>query len=234
MTPIKSLFAKLSGVRQAGNGWSARCPAHKDKRASLSVAEGEDGRALVKCHAGCTVDAIAKAVGLTVRDLMPERSGPSPNRDGESKPSGRTFPTASAAVADLERRQGKRSAQWNYHDAHSDLVGLVIRWDVVGGNDIRPVARSGDGWRIGAMPEPRPLYGLPEIAKARRVIVTEGEKTADAARSLGFVATTSAAVPRPRRKLTGGPCAARSSGFSRTTMPPAELTQRPWPPSWRG
>jgi hypothetical protein len=42
------------------------------------------------------------------------------------------------------------------------------------------------------MPDPRPLYRLPEIPSAPRVIVTEGEKAADAARCLGFVATTSA------------------------------------------
>src|SRR5207248_3792185 len=56
----------------------------------------------------------------------------------------------------------------------------------------RPVARHADGWRIGAMPDPRPLYRLPELATASRVIVTEGEKAADAARSIGFTATTSA------------------------------------------
>ncbi|MBS0194780.1 MAG: DNA primase [Proteobacteria bacterium] len=51
----------------------ARCPAHKDRNASLSVAEGSDGRVLVKCFAGCDVLAIVHAVGLEVADLFPER-----------------------------------------------------------------------------------------------------------------------------------------------------------------
>src|SRR5262245_14529884 len=103
MTPVETLLARLSGVRRTGNGWSACCPSHEDRRANLSVAEGDDGRALVNCHAGCTVQAIAGAVGMTVRDLMPERSGSTPNRNGKPKSSVRTFPTADAAVADLER-----------------------------------------------------------------------------------------------------------------------------------
>ena len=42
------------------------------------------------------------------------------------------------------------------------------------------------------MPEPRPTYRLPEIANAKRVVVVEGEKAAEAARAIGFTATTSA------------------------------------------
>lgn len=44
---------------------------------------------------------------------------------------------------------------------------------------------------IGAMPEPRPLYDLPTVSKASAVFVVEGEKAADALRSLELTATTS-------------------------------------------
>ena len=57
---------------------------------------------------------------------------------------------------------------------------------------ILPVSRNGDGWTITGIPEPRPLYCLADLADANRVFVTEGEKCADAARSIGLVATTSA------------------------------------------
>ena len=69
--PVDRLLAKLPDAKRNGHGWTARCPAHDDRRASLSIAEGDDGRALVKCHAGCKADAICAAVGLTVLDLMP-------------------------------------------------------------------------------------------------------------------------------------------------------------------
>ncbi|MCC7085191.1 MAG: hypothetical protein IT427_09315 [Pirellulales bacterium] len=71
MTPVERLLAKLPDAKPAGKGWAARCPAHEDRRASLSIAEGDDGRALVCCHAGCTVENVCEKVGLRVADLMP-------------------------------------------------------------------------------------------------------------------------------------------------------------------
>src|SRR5262249_4437194 len=56
MTPVERLLVKFPGAKTSGNGWSVRCPAHRDRHASLSIAEGDDGRALVKCHAGCTAE----------------------------------------------------------------------------------------------------------------------------------------------------------------------------------
>jgi hypothetical protein len=192
MRPVEMLLARLPGASKAGGGWSARCPAHEDRRASLSVSEGDDGAALLKCHAGCEPAAVLAAVGLAFADLFPENDSPTPRRTGKPKPDGAAYPTAATAVAALERRHGKHSACWTYRDADGEPVGHVLRWDRPGVKDIRPVARHGDGWRIGAMLTPRPLYGLPELAEAPLVIVTEGEKAAEAARSIGFSATTSA------------------------------------------
>jgi hypothetical protein len=210
MTPVETLLAKLPGAKKAGNSWSACCPAHEDRKASLSVSEGRDGRALVICHVGCTIEAIVSAVGLTVRDLMPEPNGPAPIRNGMSKAAALAFPTPEAAIAALERCHGPRSALWSYHDVHGDPAGLVVRWDQPGsGKDIRPLARHADGWRIGAMPEPRPLYGLTELPSAERVVVVEGEKAADAARAIGFTATTSAGGAQAARKGDWRPLATK-------------------------
>ena len=80
-TPLENVFAALRALgiqpKRAGKSWSARCPAHEDKRPSLSIAEGDDGGALVKCHAGCDFDSIVRALALEPRDLMPERESPS-------------------------------------------------------------------------------------------------------------------------------------------------------------
>ena len=75
MSPVETLLEKLPGAKNAGTGWSARCPAHDDSRASLSVAEGKDGTALVKCHAGCDTSAVVQALGLELRDLFPSTEG---------------------------------------------------------------------------------------------------------------------------------------------------------------
>ena len=72
---------RLEGVRPSGEGWVARCPAHDDRRTSLSVGHGDDGRWLLHCHAGCTVDDVVGALGITTRDLFPTRNNaPRPDR----------------------------------------------------------------------------------------------------------------------------------------------------------
>jgi len=39
----------------------------------LSVREGDDGRVLLHCHAGCPVDEVVAALGLELHDLFPTR-----------------------------------------------------------------------------------------------------------------------------------------------------------------
>ena len=206
MSPVELVLLKLPDATESGNGWTACCPAHEDSRASLSISEGDDRRALVYCFAGCSVEAVCEAVGLQTADLFPKSSTaststePRPpqkkpwNRRREAaKPQGPAFVTFGEAVAALERSHDPVSASWTYHDAAGDPVGIVLRWDLPNGKkDIRPVSRHPDGWRIGGMPEPRPLYRLPELADADRVYVCEGEKAVEAARSIGLTATTSA------------------------------------------
>jgi hypothetical protein len=220
MPPLETLLAKLPGAKKTGTGWSARCPAHDDRRASLSIALGDDGVVLVRCHAGCDPAAILAAIGLKLADLFPPKTGPTPNRNGKSTPSLRTFATGKDAVAELERRHGTRSALWTYHDARSEPVGVVVRWDRPDGKDIRPVALHADRWRIGAMPDPRPLYHLPDLEAARRVVVCEGEKAADAARALGFVATTSAGGSQAAGKTDWLPLAGKEVWIMPDNDPP--------------
>jgi hypothetical protein len=78
---INELLGRLeraTGVapRRSGVGWQARCPAHDDRQPSLSVRVADSGHLLVKCHAGCTAEAITKALGLDVSALMPAHRVP--------------------------------------------------------------------------------------------------------------------------------------------------------------
>lgn len=222
--------------RKAGAGWRCKCPAHDDRNPSLSIHTGDDGRALVNCHAGCTVDAVCGAIGLRPADLFippdpSRRNGHAPRtrpsvtvttttrrtparNAGIGDGAARTFATARDAVAELERRHGPRSTTWTYHDAGGDPVGLVVRWNTLTGKDVRPVSRKADGsgWCIGGMPTPRPLYGLPDLLETKpggRVYVTEGEKAADAARAVGLVATTSPHGSESASKADWSPVAGR-------------------------
>lgn len=42
--------------------WDGRCPAHEDRRSSLSWRDGDRGL-IVECHAGCAFEQIATALG---------------------------------------------------------------------------------------------------------------------------------------------------------------------------
>jgi hypothetical protein len=65
-------IANFFGARRIGRGrWMAKCPAHRDRSPSLSIAEGYEGRVLLKCWAGCTLPDLLEAVGLRIRDLFP-------------------------------------------------------------------------------------------------------------------------------------------------------------------
>jgi hypothetical protein len=214
MQPIELILTRLSNVKKAGGGWLACCPSHADRRASLSIAEGDDGRALLRCHAGCDTAAIVAALGLELRDLFPAKTGPTPTRNGKHGGKPKSFSTAGEAVAVLARQFGRRpDSTWEYRDDRGDLVGLVCRWNQPGGKEIRPVARYPDGWRIAAMPEPRLLYRLPELLAAgpeQPVLVLEGEKCCDNAMSLGFTAVTSSGGAQAANKTDWAPLRGRT------------------------
>jgi hypothetical protein len=67
--PVENLVQRLH-ARRSGRGWLAKCPAHDDREPSLSIDEGADGRALLKCHAGCQTNDVLAAIGLKPRDLF--------------------------------------------------------------------------------------------------------------------------------------------------------------------
>jgi len=82
---------------------------------------------------------------------------------------------------------------WPYHDQSGCLLGFVVRYDRPANGSsadkqILPFSfcQGPDGrreWRCKALPEPRPLYRLPELAARpdAPVFVVEGEKVVDAA-----------------------------------------------------
>jgi len=73
---LDAIRIRLEGVRRSGKGDLARCPAHADKDPSLSIKEGDDGRVLLHCFAGCAPADIVAAMGLTMADLFPPSNQP--------------------------------------------------------------------------------------------------------------------------------------------------------------
>lgn len=70
---LQSVLSRLENVKSRGkSSYTARCPAHQDRTASLSVSQGEHG-VVLHCFAGCETDDVLGAIGLTMSDLFPAR-----------------------------------------------------------------------------------------------------------------------------------------------------------------
>lgn len=70
---IESFLARLKGVKGANGQYTALCPAHEDTHASLCISQGDDGRILLKCQAGCDWRDVIDAMGVDKRELFPSK-----------------------------------------------------------------------------------------------------------------------------------------------------------------
>ena len=68
---LKALEEAGSEVRESGDGYQAQCPAHPDRRPSLSITQAQDGKVLLHCHAGCDQEEVVDELKLTMADLFP-------------------------------------------------------------------------------------------------------------------------------------------------------------------
>jgi len=163
---VGEFLNKLEGVKQAATGWMTRCPAHDDRKASLSVTEGDDGRILLHCQAFCATGDVIAAMGLAMSDLFPEK-----------EPSGK----------------GRIVATYDYRDERGMLLYQVVRFEPKDFRQRRPdLANGSGGWAWSLQGVRRVLYRLPELLADPRdmVFIPEGEKDVDALRALGLTATT--------------------------------------------
>jgi len=142
----------------------AHCPVHPDQVPSLKVTL-ENGRFLLHCKAACEFQDIAEALlkqGVDIRD--------------ERKPS----PDAPTAVWTIRRPDGTAIAQ---HVRYERPGGKAVIWR---GPNGEAEGLSARGLTLADLP----LYGSELLGKSQEpfVVITEGEKAADAARTLGLLA----------------------------------------------
>jgi len=75
------VLERAGDAQKAGEGWLVSCPLpghgkdRGDRDPSVSVTEGDDGRVLVNCLAGCETERIVPAWGLTMADLFKQGEG---------------------------------------------------------------------------------------------------------------------------------------------------------------
>lgn len=170
MEPVERVLDALRGLglnpRRAGEGWSCRCPAHEDREPSLSINEGSGGRALIKCHAGCALDAILERLRLAEKDLFPEPAQP----------------------------RHEISEEYDYTDERGKLLYQVVRMIPKTFRQRAPDGMGGWIWSLKGVK--RVLYRLPEVLDAislgDTIYVVEGEKDVHSVELAGKTATTNA------------------------------------------
>ena len=161
--PLENLLSKLHGIKNHGNYHQANCPAHPDDKASLSVSQGDDGKLLIKCHAGCSAQNIILALGLSWKSLFPDSAN--------------------------GKRKSKIVAEYDYLDAAGKLLFQTVRLEPKDFRQRRPDGNDGWAWNLNGITPV--IYRLPEVILNERVFVVEGEKDSDNLAAIGLCATSS-------------------------------------------
>ena len=175
---INIFLQSFKNVKQTGpNQYICRCPAHYDKKSSLSIAYNpvEDKIAL-HCHAGCATADILTEVGKTWNDIMP-------TKEGEPK-------------KPLKKWQINLVAEYRYTDADGNYLYSKLRYegDGIEGKEIR-YGRVIDGeytsGKGGAEAELYNVMALKQAVKQGKTIYyVEGEKDVESLKDLGLTAVT--------------------------------------------
>jgi hypothetical protein len=154
-----------------GESFKAHCPAHEDRRESLAL-NLRDDKILVKCHAGCNLDAVLAAVGLTMKDLFVS------SHNGHK--------AKSQIVATYEYRD--HDGVLRYQKVRTEDKKFFFQKPDTNGGWIKSAQQNG-GKSVMDGVERLP-YRLNELLGHNQVFVVEGEKDADRLWTLGLPATT--------------------------------------------
>ena len=165
---ISEFLSCFQRVKKNGKEWMAQCPAHDDGTNSLEITNGNEGRILLHCLAGCEPTEILSKINLKFSDLFisPSSHPPLPKKT-------------------------KIIATYPYHATNGTLLYQVVRMEPKDFRQRRPDGSGGWIWDMkGTL---RVLYRLPEVLAAKQagqtIYVVEGEKDADALVALGLTAT---------------------------------------------
>lgn len=201
LTPVEKVLGRLDDYTERGGEFRARCPAHSGTSGnSLSIKEGEGGRALLTCHGGCEMKAIVDALGLEVIDLFSHNGEPAPAKKTKK---------AKKAKNDERVLTEDELPDGTYYEFESPS-GEVIYMQLHRGAYYQKAPE--EKWKKGLDGVERILYRLPELVDGVRAGKTiyhvEGPKDVETARErLGVVATTSGSAsswrPEFRAHYTG-------------------------------
>ena len=177
-------IAKTLGNAKKANGqWVASCPVpshgkgNGDKNPSLSININDEGKPLFHCHGGCSQEEVFSTIRAL--NLLPELLE-KPDPLANIKPIPRNI---------LEQ-------EWVYTDEDKQPVFVKSRFRLAdGGKTYRLHKLDAHGRKQPSLGDARIVpYNLPALLDAktagRNVFLVEGEKAADAIKSIGMIATT--------------------------------------------
>ena len=177
---IEEFIPRLQKVKKTTAGWLARCPAHEDGKASLTVAQGRAGIVL-KCQAGCGTRDVMAALGLKLADLFP--------------PKEKTNGHATNGLSRPASGPGRIVASYDYQDEAGRLLFQVVRFEPKDFRQRSPDTSAKDGWTWKTAGVRRVLWRLPRIVAALKtdpatpLFIVEGEKDVLALESQKALAT---------------------------------------------
>ena len=176
----------LGNARRVNGQWMASCPVSShgqgngDRNPSLCVSETDEGKPLFKCFSGCSQDEVFHAIkDYGLLDDLPNPT----DFLTQIKP----LPKPQEPVLEQE---------WHYTDEDGVVQHIKQRYKTFDskGKTYKQYRVDENGRRHASMTGANIVpYNLPEVDFARKtgrtVFLCEGEKAADALKSLGVVAT---------------------------------------------
>lgn len=162
---LSDFLQRLSGVKGSGGQYMARCPAHDDHEASLSVGVGRNGSIIVNCHAGCSVSAVLESMGLSMSDL---------HEDTNERPAS----TIECEYVYLDKQCKEAFKKVKVRQANGKKT---FYW----------MHKVGEKWQKGRpATETCPLYNWHAITPGERTYLVEGEKDVDTLTRAGLLAVS--------------------------------------------
>ncbi len=208
-TQVESAFSDVQKLKKNANGsWGGLCPFHEDKNASFGIKRYADGSVRYKCFGcdkkGSVIDYVMERRSINFREAcklleIPLDDSSRSVSNTEEEPKSNLNPAVfytSRQISPVPTNAPKPPQVANctqvhiYLNEHNELLGYVYRIEKNGSKGFLPCVYTDKGWEFRGFDHPTPLYGLQFASEASTngpVMVCEGEKTADAIRSIfGF------------------------------------------------
>jgi hypothetical protein len=179
----EQIAKQLGNAKKANGQWVASCPVpshgkgNGDKNPSLSIDINDEGKPLFHCHGGCSQEDVFHTIrSMHLLPELEERPDPLAN----IKP-----------IPKVEFQQ-----EWVYTDEHRQPVFVKQRLKVgESGKTYRLYKIDEHGRKQSSLSDARIVpYNLPALLDAktagRNIFLVEGEKAADAIKSIGMIAST--------------------------------------------